>query len=229
MNFLTLGAKSLKKAQKAGRDQANAIEKAKRAGLDTSGMASPDEIIQITLDDDFKFMEQAMDVGLRFFTMAQSKLASMPSEKQRTYMLTVRPPLDCNWNTFYHACKCFIDKWGKKWAWAEWAYEQKGESENEAGQGFHIHLIFATTTPNYYPSHILRDAKSGWPFVAANCIQLDTLVNVEKGRKYIRGIKNLPDGNPDTEKMKAVAWDNHWRESKNLQQIYESGQVHPLS
>lgn len=187
MNFLSLGAKSLKKAKQAANDQAKRIEEAKALGIDTSSIASPNEWYHLTLDDDLKFMEEAMEIGLRFYRMAKGKLASEKGE--RHYMLTVRPPHTTNWNTFKHSTTNFVLRWSKKWEWCEMAYEQKGETIETAGFGFHVHIIFCTKTDNYYPSHIIRDAKKEWPYVAANCIQCDTLVNVEKARYYIRGDK----------------------------------------
>lgn len=216
MNFLTLGAKSLKKAQKAARQQAESIEKAKHMGLDTSSMKTPDEVMNIALEDDFLFMEKAMDVGLRFYEMATTKLGRATDNLTRTYMLTVRPP-SCNFATFKNSCDEFIGKWSKKWIWAEWAYEQKGTCIEDAGKGFHIHIVFCTNTPNYFPSHILRDAYKSWPYVAPQCIQIDTLKDVERARYYIRGDKK------NEAKEEACVIDVLWRLNMGLPHLGGAG------
>jgi len=62
--------------------------------------------------------------------------------------------------------------------------------------------------------------------VAANCIQVDTLPNgarVGKAKAYIRGTKNHAD------KEASAALDPVWRAREGLLELYESGQVHPLS
>lgn len=220
MNFLTLGAKSLRKAQKAVIKYQTQIETAKSHGLDTSDMAKPEEIFEQTLEDDFKFIEQAMDIGLKYFAMAKKKLKN-PEDEARYYMLTIRPPPTVKWETFKYDCDVFLKKWSDKWEWAEWAYEQKGTDQESMGTGFHIHLVLKTTVENYYPSHIRRDAEKQYTYVAKNCIDCAKVASLTRAREYIRGIKN------DSEKEEAVKWDSIWRESKKLESLYESGQVQP--
>lgn len=220
MNFLTLGAKTLKKAQKAMREQESNILKANGLGMNIP-MATPQEVFDSVIENEMRFMEQAMDIGLRYFEMAKTRLGSN-KENVRHYMLSVRPPEGTNFVTFKRDTEEFINKWVEKWCWVEYAYEQKGESIETMGKGFHCHMVFATKTPNYYPTHILRDAKRQWTYVAANCIQCDTLNNVERARYYIRGDKN-------DEKEAAVMMDNIWRQSLNMENLVVRGQVQPLT
>lgn len=151
-------------------------------------------------------------------------------EHHRWHFVTVRPPHSYNWYDFLTGCNTFIKKWQNKWISAEWCYEQKGECEADMGKGFHIHLLFSTSEHNYYKSHILRDCQRHFPYVKANCIQVDPIPNqdrVEKCRRYMNGEKN------SEEKLKAVPFDRKWREMMQLPDIIEwkkaDGQVQTVS
>lgn len=149
----------------------------------------------------------------------------------RWHFVTVRPPHGYNWYDFYNSCQRFIEKWQHKWNSAEWCYEQKGESEETMGHGFHLHLLFSTIETNYYKSHILRDTQRHFTYVKANCIQVEPIPvgnRLEKCRRYMRGDK------PDPEKLKAVEWDRIWRTKMSLPDIIQwnkeaDGQVQSVS
>lgn len=220
MNFLALGAKSLRKAEKKKLEVIRMNHKFK----DTLGIEQaidPDAEFQRCLDEELVFMTRAMDIGLTYFAMAKARLSTETSD--RPYMLSVRPPPTTNWMVFKHTTETFVAKWKDSWTNYEYAFEQKGETLDTLGQGFHVHIIITTNKANYYPSHILRDAKKAWHYVASNCIQVDTLKNLAKAKGYIRGDK------AQDEKQGAVAMDSVWREKIGIKEIYEmSGQVHPL-
>jgi len=219
MNFLALGAKSLRKAEKKRLE----VIRMNHKYQDTLGLVNaidPDAEFQRCLDEEYTFMTRAMDIGLSYFAMAKARLATETSD--RPYMITIRPPHDTNWILFKNTTETFINKWKDSWTNYEYAFEQKGETIDDVGKGFHVHIIITTNKTNYYPSHILRDAKKAWDYVGSNCIQVDTLKNLAKAKGYIRGDKAQ-------EKQGAVAMDSIWREKIGIKEIYEkSGQVHPL-
>lgn len=213
MNFLTLGARSLKKAIKAK------LEQEKLNELYNNNEIDPNYVFDLTLKKEAEFMEQAFDIGMEYYQMAKRKLGST-TDNSRHYMLTIRPTNDTSYKTLEHYTNLFITTWKSSWNWAEWAYEQKGTTKETLGFGVHVHIIICTTKNNYYPSHILRDAKRAFPFVNPNCIQIDTLKNLERCKEYIRGIKNNPD------KEVAAKCDKEWRILNNIENIYStSGQV----
>jgi len=221
MNFLTIGVRTLKAAEKA-RSTANLAKwKAEEiSGLTYTGI-EPQEAFDRTIASEYARMEQAFDIGLTYYDMAQRKLGK--SNGGRWYMLTTRPPPGTNWHRYFHAVTEFVNKWKSQWCGWEYAFEQTGKSIETMGSGFHCHILFETTKPNYYPSHILRDAKSSFPFIAANCIQVDTIVNITKAKAYIRG-------NKKEEKLEGVSFNTPWRSSLHIQEIYSSeepGQVQP--
>jgi len=219
MNFLSLGLRTLKAAEKARHTAILTNERARDAGL--TAICDPDEAYQHALDTEHARLEKAFDIGLTYYEMAKRKMKRESSD--RWYMLTVRPPPGTNIKTLVHTTETFVNAWKADWQEYEYCYEQKGETEADMGKGCHVHMLIRTDKANYYPSHILRDAKRAWPYVAANCIQVDTLVNVAKAKAYVRGTKNHAD------KEASAALDPVWRAQEGLLELYESGQVHPLS
>lgn len=220
MNFLALGARTLKAAKKARLECAAQIQIMKDHGVEYTG-PTPEEAYENIIEQQFKDMEEAANIGLTYYNMLKRKLGK-DNDNTRHYMLTVRPPHNTNFETLKFSTESFVKKWESHWDNWEYAYEQKGETEDTLGYGCHVHIIISTTTPNYYPSHILKHAKSTWSYVAANCIQVDTLQNIPKAKEYIRGIKS------DESKKQACVMDIKWREKNGIQQLYEkSGQVQP--
>jgi len=219
MNFLSLGLRTLKVAERARATAVRTNERAQEVGL--PAVCDPDEAYQYAVDAEHARLERAFDIGLTYYAMAKRKMAKEPNE--RWYMLTVRPPPGTNIKTLVHTTETFVNAWKADWQEYEYCYEQKGETEADMGKGCHVHMLIRTDKANYYPSHILRDAKRAWPYVAANCIQVDTLVNVPKAKAYVRGTKNHAD------KEASAALDPVWRAREGLLELYESGQVHPLS
>jgi len=217
MNFLTLGMRTLKLAEKARNGVIESNQYFLDSGLTPTG--DPQEAYQAVLDSEAKRIETAMEIGLGYFAMAKARMKSGGSG-ERWYMLTVRPPPGTNIRTLVHTTEAFVKSWQSSWDEYQYCYEQKGEEEADMGKGCHVHMLIRTDKPNYYPSHILRDAKRAWPYVAANCIQVDTLANVPKAKAYIRGAKNHPS------KEASARMDPLWRAKEGLQELYESGQVH---
>jgi hypothetical protein len=209
MNFLALGAKSLKKAQKA-RTQA-AINKQQMEDHGIPCNIDPNAVFEETLERDYQFMEDAMEIGIRYFKMAKERLGA-----NATYMLSIRPPDKTDLAKFVRDVSFFVGTWAKKWSWFEYAFEQVGETAETMGKGFHCHLIFEINATNYYRQHILRDAFSGFPYVAQPSIHLDKLFNVERAKEYIRGIKK------DDDKELGVEFNTPWREKVGLLNLYDT-------
>lgn len=215
MNFLTLGMRTLKLAEKAKLEALQYNDKMGKIVRD------PNEEFLFILDRERERVEQALEIGLQYHSMARERIGNATASS-RWYMLTVRPPPGTNFATLKNSTEKFINKWQDGWADYEYCFEQKGTCEKTIGNGCHTHIIFEAQKKNYYPSHIIRDAQKAWPYVKANCIQVDTLRNVLKAKEYIRGGKA-------PEKLEAVEWDKIWRKQIGVDDvIVKSGQVHPL-
>lgn len=216
MNFYSVAAK----VRRAVAKEAAATEKI----LEQSGVEAAEKVRLVSLrsakvlQQQIAEVEATMDLGIELLEMFRGKLAvATGSEEGRWMMVTVRPPREIRWELFKSSVESFVAKWSRDWSSWEYAFEQKGTSEQTMGHGFHVHLIVCTNKKNYYKSHVLRDATRHFSFVAANCIQVDALKNVAKARSYIRGEKELPD------KLAAVAWDQPWRDSLGLPGLTAGG------
>lgn len=221
MNFLTLGAKSIKKAEAAKRQCLLRNDEARAMGI-TMDLPDPDDVYNSVLDAEYVFLQKSMEQGLRYFKMAQDSFKNIKSEDEgRNYMLTVRPREGCKFTTLKNSVDEFINKWSGDWKWCEWVYEQKGETIEDAGKGLHVHIVFCTTKCNYHKSHILRDAKRIFTYVESQCIQVDNIKFIDSARWYIRGDKG-------EKKEAAVLIDNIWRQNTGVEVLYTRGQVQPL-
>lgn len=221
MNFYTVAArmrKAVKKEVDRARDTATHLH-----GYDTEEYRNYVDMVRRTATDiQMHEFEQTMELGLQLMETFKERVAERAvAAGERAMMLTVRPPDGTNWVTFKRNTEEFVTKWQDGWHWYEYAFEQKGETKENMGHGFHVHLIFATSKKNYYKSHVLRDAQRAWTYVAANCIQVDVIKNLARARQYIRGDKG------DEAKARAVAFNEHWRARMNIPQLLAGGQVQP--
>lgn len=206
MNFLTLGMKTHKKC----------TDFAQKNTVDMNDKNEWLRHYDFMADVERTRIIKAMDIGLEYFDMFKKRMAQVKDENGRCYMITVRPDTSkikfCN---FRELVTQYLNKWSNKWIWWEYTFEQKGNSSNTIGNGFHMHLIICTASENYYPSHLLRDCYSQFNICTAkNCIQIDTIKNLARAKEYIRGDKK------DDDKLKCIAYDIMWRNQNNLENIY---------
>jgi len=212
MNFLALGARTLKAAEKARGDAAYRKLETEFAGIPYTG-PDPDELYNETIDREFDRMTRAFDIGLTYFEMAKQKLGKNTSN--RWYMLTIRPPSGkVALTTFTADVHKHVQKWKNHWVSYEYVFEQKGETLETMGTGFHTHIIIETNRPNYYPSHIKKSAATDFPYTNQRAIDVATLKNVVRAKEYIRGCKQA------IEKEPAVVMDKPWRAANKLSDLY---------
>lgn len=164
--------------------------------------------------------EETMKLGVQLMEDFKERFGSGRTAGPRWSLITIRPPHNTSWLRFRDDVHAFVTRWAPRWSSWEYAFEQKGESPETLGHGFHVHLLISTTTPNYYKSHIIKSLQRYFSYVAANCIQVDSVRNLDRAKAYIRGEK-------EASKLVAVHHDILWRNKENLQQIYEgaNGQV----
>lgn len=221
MNFYTVASRIRKQIKKD-------VQVAKDAATQLFGWDSPAyhehvaRATQTATDIQMHEFNETVELGLQLMETFKERVAerAVPSG-ERAMMLTVRPAEGTDWATFKGTTEQFVGKWADAWNWFEYAFEQKGETRDDMGRGFHVHIVFSTSKKNYYKSHVLRDAKRSWSYVADNCIQVDVIKNLERARAYIRGDKN------DASKVAAVEVDALWRDSVNLPMLEAGGQVQP--
>lgn len=216
MNFYTVASKFHKQAKK------HADEKFKQYTISSDMGLTPKintndfkEIYDNFYNEHLIACQQEFDhvcnIGIDLMNRFSSKIKTINDNKgDRWYFITVRPPHDTEWVKFKNDCEQFCNQWQHKWLECVYVFEQKGESEESLGHGFHWHMRFATDTINYYPSHILRDLTKKFNYVAPNCIRVETVKSLERCIEYMQGDKK------SDAKAKAVTMDTLWRQQNDI-------------
>lgn len=119
--------------------------------------------------------------------------------------------------------KPMVFKYMERTMFIKWmlAFEQKGESTEEMGKGYHVHII-ANCAGWCTKKKMITDTKSTWDkwlngYVPDAFVQIDKVeTTTEKNVKelYITGNKK------EEHKKKAITIDNEWRSSIGLQPTY---------
>jgi hypothetical protein len=106
--------------------------------------------------------------------------------------------------------KAMTKKWIEKY---EYVIEQRGETEEEAGKGIHVHYII---TGKKAPSQILREL--------ASTLKIDQSFIKLKPANNIDGLRSYMTGQKTPEKLKKVEIDKIFREKHNIETYYTGGQ-----
>lgn len=196
-------------------------EKAKRQTqklIDMGGSGDPELSKQLAIDLEFKKLQEAFDIGLTYFNFVRSRTPQLENgTKERTYLVTIRPKHNANFSIFKMNTESFVKKWEKKWEWWEYAFEQCGEDDSTLGNGFHVHILLATTTENYFPSHIIRDAFKIFHLQCEEqCIDVRLKKNIGTAHAYICGDK------ADKTKLTAITMNHLWRDRQDVAPLYQS-------
>lgn len=158
-----------------------------------------------------KLKWDAANVAVDFAKTIATVKAEQDVNGLRYYLISARPPEGITFERFKNDVYAFVKKWEDKWSECTFVFEQKGETPEELGKGFHTHIIIATETLNYYPSHIVRDLKKAFSYIAPQCIKVDKIKNLERAYEYIEGDKK------SDAKAPAVKMDALWRSQLGLE------------
>lgn len=210
MNFYTVASKFDKQSRKKALDEMKRSTMAHEMGIQTI-VPEFDELYDKYLNECIHEFDRVCNIGIDLMNRFSNKVKTINDNNgDRWYFITVRPPHDTNWETFKSDCESFCDKWNYKWIECTYVFEQKGESMESLGHGFHWHMRFATAMINYYPSHILRDLAKHFNYVARNCIKVESIKSLERCIEYMQGDKK------SDAKAIAVAHDAIWRDRNGI-------------
>lgn len=169
--------------------------------------------------------DQAYEFGRRMaehnFTMAcewkswaAKKLMDSDACVENWYSINVRPKPGVNAKDFIYLCHEFCKR--KMFLHGEYCFEQKGESDETMGNGFHMHL---TAICKYAKAKILTDTLSTFKNYAQpqgiKIFKIKTKADLERRNAYLRGTKVGED------KQAALPFDVKWREALGLRDIYQ--------
>lgn len=136
------------------------------------------------------------------------------------YFITIRPDdRVCTFEEFYDFCRKFASR--KCHIQFTLTFEQKGETEEDIGKGFHFHMVTNMTQTSQ--PEVLRDVKSTFnkliqsKKLAENCIKIKTTRNPDEIiEKYLTDYESVDD-----HKMKTKEIDKLWRQRLNLETTYQ--------
>lgn len=174
-------------------------------------LKTPEEIYDQEIEACQAEFDQVCNLGVDLMFKFQRKINTIKDNNgERWYFLTVRPPADIPFGIFRASCERYCDKWKHKWTECVYVYEQKGETEDTMGQGFHWHCRICTDKINYYNSHIKRDLEKIFTYVHPACIRVESVKSLERTIEYMSGDKKSDAKKP------AVLMDSIWREAVGL-------------
>lgn len=172
------------------------------------------------IEREMKLFDEYIDLASNLHDRFTSIKQGIDPNKKKWFMITIRP--DCNkitFDMFYTKVLSFLDR--KCFLKGSYSFEQKGESNDSLGQGFHAHIIVECTQIG--KAQVLRDVLSSWnewiknEWISPNCIQVDKSPNhVELKQNYLIDYKSN-----DGHKEKTKQADLTWRHSLGLQNIYD--------
>lgn len=169
------------------------------------------------------------------FTNARKKVLeeSGVESATQTFFITIRPDTTkCTFREFYEKVKDVVERK----AFTAWtlSFEQKGQTSETLGDGFHVHIVAKTTfrsTPEVlrallgvYDENKNR-RKNGtlasWineKKIVENCVQVDVCKNPkEHTERYLINYESK-----DGHKMPTKKWDEKWRIENALHPLYTS-------
>lgn len=137
----------------------------------------------------------------------------VPKNNNNTYMITVRPKPGVEWKEFRKQTDRTCMK-SKQISWCAYTYEQKAETEDKLGDGFHMHMVCKWDKPW---SQVLQACKAAWSkFADDNCIKVRDCPNPEEVlQKYMINYESK-----DGHKLNTKEMDTLWRQRMGLQPVY---------
>jgi len=153
-------------------------------------------------------------LALEWKRWANTQLIETDATVENWYSINIRPKPGVYFKDFLYLCHEFCKR--KMFIHGEYVFEQKGESEETMGEGFHMHL---TAICKYAKSKILTDTLSTFKKYAEpqgiKIIKIKTKADLERRNLYLRGQKVGED------KQKAIPFDALWRKREGLADIYQ--------
>lgn len=149
-------------------------------------------------------------------------------EKEQWFAVTIRPKdeltVPYNQNTFQEFKKDFEEKILPRTFVKEcdYVFEQKGTSEEELGNKFHMHAIIKA--PSRSKGNVARDITSSLKKWVGNAgVQVDVSYNAKEWiKRYCKEHKSA-----DGHKEVTAEWDDKWRNKIGIEDYYEYNKEPP--
>lgn len=211
MSRLAMCLSAIKKGERA------AEERRRTMRMDVFGNNYTDEQIeeqaalskQNTIDVEMLLIKEAIDLNER---VLGPLLDGKKINNKSYFFISVRPQNDDDFWTFKKQCDRFASS--KQISEAAWSFEQKGESIDTLGNGYHFHLVAKF---DLYKSQVLQQAVSAFKkFAQPQCVDVKVCGNpIEHVQRYL-----VDYDCDDDHKSCTKEWDARWRTSLGLEALY---------
>jgi len=137
--------------------------------------------------------------------------------------VTINPQPSVTWEAFYKKCQK-ISTWSC-WVGGFYVYEQRGSTANERGKGFHFHGVFKRNVA-YKPSKCESRLRTSLKGTVRNPNNEHQLHIRKVPRDFIQDKRDYFTNEKEGEGKEAKQLqDKPWRTEKDIETIYEFGQI----
>lgn len=150
------------------------------------------------------------------FTLQNERKTLKKDLKEKFYFITINPSPDVDFNSF----KLKVEKYVQRSFIKNYIYtfEQRGQTPEEVGTGFHVHIITDMIVRNKF--NMVRDTFSTFKSMVSDKQKIDIrdypISYREEKIQYLKGEKW------DDSKLDAVKINNLFREKYNLSLLYNA-------
>lgn len=164
---------------------------------------------QTTIDVEMLLIKEAIDLNERVLSPL---LDGKKINNKSYFFISVRPKNDDDFWAFKKQCDKFASS--KQITEAAWSFEQKGESIDTLGTGYHLHIVAKW---NLYKSQVIQQAVSAFKnFAEPQCVDVKVCGNpMEHVQRYL-----VDYDCDDDHKSCTKEWDARWRTSLGLDALY---------
>lgn len=133
--------------------------------------------------------------------------------------ITVNPKPGVPFKQFFKLIQKLAER--KMWVSTTWAYEQRGKTQSEAGNGFHVHMLCKRNL-NYKPTHCKRNIKAGCKKLVGS-VENNAQLNIQiigdefaiDKLEYFTGVKT-GEGKEVKQNI-----DKFWRNAIGISEVFE--------
>ena len=186
-----------------------------------------DEFRRKALDKQRKLHKEKLDIA--FIIMSDTTKHIAESTMRTCHFITLRPKPETNFITFYDKVSKLMER--KIFGDFKLSFEQKGESDETLGTGFHCHIIVTLSVQAQKKgiAELVRDIASTMNGVNKESMITHNNIDIRKTQNPDDIVKNylIEYNSKDDHKIKTKIWDQKWRESLGLKPLYGCNELLP--
>ena len=163
--------------------------------------------------------EKWKNIKLYEKSLVKSKKELVAKEHNNLYcFITINPKKEIDLGTFREKIEKFVNR--NMFQGYKYVLEQRGATEQEAGKGFHAHILLKRNL-DYKPSKVSGNTKNS--FKGITNVDNPQILNIQHiGEEFAKDKDEYIDGVKTGEgKDEKQIIDKFWRKQHNLESVYE--------